>query len=131
MGMKVAQFSVAEVWVRYEISCCNKVLCIRANERVKATDVVWVQPVLIVIVIPAGQREPTSSKIIRIHNTAEGHLLFVIDALYAAGLFFAPGEGRQQHGSEDSNDRDDNQQLDQGKAIRVFATAIGFSLTHK
>ena len=43
-------------------------------------------------------------------------LLLIIDANRSMSFFFRLGENWQQHTREDGNDRDDNQQLDKGKA---------------
>jgi hypothetical protein len=57
-------------------------------------------------------------------------LLFVVDALNAAGLFFALGESREQHARENGYDSNDNQQFDQREGGQTFARDIDFSLAH-
>jgi hypothetical protein len=54
------------------------------------------------------------------------NLLEIADALNGPGILFGPGEGREQHGSQDRDDGDDNQQFDQREAPTAFVNASGF-----
>src|SRR5205823_3470182 len=57
--------------------------------------------------------------ILGVHLTSQTHLLAVVQTGYAAALLFGSRECRQEQGGENRDNRNDNQQLDQGKTMPV------------
>ena len=58
-------------------------------------------------------RRDVAVVVVFVHGMGETHLLELGDAGDGAGLVTGLGEGGQQHGGQNRDDRDDNQQLDQ------------------
>ena len=58
--------------------------------------------------------------ILLIHAHAEDDLLQVVDAADGTGLLTGLRKGRQQHGSQNRDDGDDNQKFDQGEMTILF-----------
>jgi hypothetical protein len=56
--------------------------------------------------------------VIGVNVPAQGQLLFVSLTTCASGQFLCLGQGWQQQGGKDGDDRNDNQQLNQGKPQR-------------
>ena len=100
--------------------CSNEILRARTNVTPGIANVTWIKPALIVVPVVYAFCIKAFGVIVRIHQTAEGQLLFVIHATDAFGPLLRLGKGGQQHGCQNGDDRDDDQQFDQGKTGRTF-----------
>ena len=68
--------------------------------------------------------EPVVS-VIRVKLPGEANLFEVIDAFRFTALFLGLGKRDEQKGREDGDDRDDHEELDQGKAASAMRAPYG------
>src|SRR6266849_4073809 len=83
----------------------------------RSGDIFRVKPSKVVIHIIVSARKITMRIVLGVHHHPDTHLFEIAEALRSLGLFFGPRQRRQEHRSEDGNNRDDHQQLNQGKAV--------------
>ena len=55
--------------------------------------------------------------VLAVHDVGQRNLLHVVDAGRGTGLLTGFGEGGQEHGGQDCDDRDDHQEFNQGKGL--------------
>ena len=72
----------------------------------RTTDVVWRDPIFIVI---------------GVHQPSERHLALIVHTEDAVRFSFRLTEGREQHACEDGDDRDDDKELDQGECLPLLS----------
>ena len=63
-----------------------------------------------------GSRGVKAVAVVGVHLHRQFQLLHVVDAFDAGGSSFGPGQRRQEHAGQNSNDRDDDQQFDEGES---------------
>ena len=68
-------------------------------------------------------RRAEPQAIINVHNCGRHELLEVIDAVNSAGGFLCAAEDRQQHASQDGDDRDHDEKFDQREGQRLGGLA--------
>ena len=83
-------------------------------------------PVITRNVSVVGIRRKPIFAVSGINLESQHHLPAIVHAFDSLGFSFGLAQCRQQHTSQDGNDRNNNKQFDQGEAVRELFEGIGF-----